>query len=246
MRIPKIYLRDAKDRLPSKIENIELSDMTYLPVETYPDVDFDDIKSVNRYVKSVKSMIRKSREYKRLMGFLKDKMDMNKCLFLPKVKRYRDKHISIEVHHTGLVMEDIIRTVLKKRNDNDESIEATDVSYEVMLLHYKGMISLTSLSATCHELIHEVNSTLFIPIQMCDFGDMNLFVDEYRDYMEKETVQKYDQYKLLSSAIDKLEDVIPSFMNVSIIYFKSKETQGLSIPDYRKLAEILNIEVDIA
>ena len=239
MRIPKIYNKDDNYKEKNKINYIDIEEEQLLPVLYSPDVDFDDEKSVKRYVKSMKSMIRQSREYKSLMSFLKNKCEMNKCFFLPKVKKYRDSNIRIEMHHTGLVMEDIIKIVLIKRYKNDEDYDFQSIAEEIMLEHYKGHIALTALSSTMHELIHEEDSGLFVPLHMVDFGDATLFFEEYKEYMDKDTIKKFEQYKVLSDVVTNIESIIPDYLDVSYIYYNQK---GVEIPDMNKILEILDFD----
>lgn len=239
MRIPKVYRRDDNEKEKNKITYIDITSEQFDPIIYTPDVDFDDDKSVRRYVKTIKSITRQSREYKRLMQFLKTKCGMNECFFLPKLKKYRDSKISINIHHTGLVMEDIIMAVLKKRYAEGQSYDCNSVAEEVMYQHYVGNISLTALSATMHELIHEEDSELFIPLQMVDFGNIQLFYEEYKDYIEKDTIKKFEQYKLLSEAVENIENIIPDYLDVSYIYYNK---EGVSIPDMDKILEIIDLK----
>lgn len=239
MRIPRIYQREENENEKNKITYIDLESEQLDPVIYSPDVDFDDDKSVKRYVKSMKSMIRQSREYKSLMQFLKNKCEMNKCFFLPKVKKYRDSSIRIEIHHTGFVFEDIIRTVLMKRYKEGEDYDFQSIAEEIMLEHYRGHIGLTALSSTLHELIHEEDSSLFIPIQMTDFGDMRIFYDQYREYVDKDTAKKFECYKVLSDTVENIESIIPDYLDVSYIYYNQK---GIEIPDMDKILEIVDLD----
>jgi hypothetical protein len=232
MRIPKIKHRGKLS--PNEITTINIKDVP--EVKYYPDIDFDDPKSVDSYVKHLKYFIRKTREYKDLMKFLKTKRGMYRSFFMPNVKHMRGDKISIEAHHTGFVMTDIIKTVLIKRNKNDEDIDFCSVADEVMLLHYKGMISITSLDSTSHDLIHEEGSSLFIPLGMEDFGDMNLFYEEYKQYMHKDLVKKFETYKLLSHTVENINDIIPDYMDVNIIYY---EHDGIKIPDMNAILDII-------
>lgn len=239
MRIPKIYLRDENHKEKDKITYIDVESEQLEPIVYSPDVDFDDDKSVKRYIKSMKSSIRQSREYKQLMMFLKNKCEMNKCFFLPKVKKYRDSNIKIEIHHTGFVLEDIIRAVLMKRYKEGEDYDCQSICEEIMLAHYKGEISLTALSSTAHELIHSDDSGLFIPLHMVDFGDMNLFYEKYKDYIDKDTRSKFEQYKALSAVVENIDEIIPDYLDVSYIYYNCK---GIEIPTIEKVLEVVNFD----
>lgn len=237
MRIPRIY-KNNNEKSKDEITTIDIQSQQLDPIAYVPDIDFDDEKSISRYIRVIKSATRQSKEYKSLMKFLKTKLDINSCLFYPKVKKYRDSHISIEIHHTGFVMEDIIRTVLMYRYKNDLEYDVQSIAEQVMLEHYKGNISLTALSATAHDLIHEENSNLFIPLQYCDFGDIRKFYDEYREYIDKETIKKFEQYKVLSDVVENIEDIIPDYMKKNIIYYNH---EGIEIPSMDKILEVIKL-----
>ena len=237
MRIPRIY-KSSDNVIDDKITTIEIKSEQLDPIIYIPDVDFDDPKSVNRYVKTIKTATRRSKEYKTFIRFLKNKLNYNKCLFFPKIKKYRNDTVSIEIHHTGFVMEDIIRTILTYHYKNNLDYDVQTIAEHVMYEHYKGNISLTALSASAHELIHEENSNLFIPLQYCDFGDIRKFYDEYRDFVDKDTVKKFEQYKVLSDVVDNLDDIIPDYLNKNIIYYKQ---EGVEIPSMNKILEIIKL-----
>lgn len=234
MRIP--YVKNSGNIEKNKINIVKLNKDDVPKVRYEPDVDFDDEKSVSRYVKQLKSMMRSSREYKKLMKFLKTKLDLNSCFFLPNVRQIKNAKISIEMHHVGFTAEDIIHTVLKKRIKEEEDVLAQNVLSEIMLLHYKGMLSLCPLSATMHELIHAEDSQLFIPLQLSSFGDMRLFFDEYEKYMKRDLKKKFETYKVMSHAFDKIEEIIPDYLDLSIIYY---EVEGIEIPRMDKILELI-------
>lgn len=238
MRIPKI----KKRTLPTEKTITVIDKNKYeLPEITYtPDVDFEDSKSVEHYVKSCKILIRNSLEYKQLMNFLKYNMGMNTCFFLPNVKKEKKSKISIEIHHTGFVMEDIIKTILYDLYENGEEYDCQSVAEKVMYYHYKGFISLTALSSTAHQLIHEPDSMLFIPLGMEDFGDINLFFEEFIDIIKKylpDLYKKFESYKMISDTVNNIEEIIPEYMDVNIIYYNC---EGVDIPTMDKILDILS------
>ena len=155
MRIPRIYKNDNDQKIADKITEIEVKSEQLDPVIYIPDVDFEDPKSVTRYVKAIKSTVRTSKEYKDFIRFLKNKLNLNSCLFFPKIKKYRDSKISIEMHHTGFVMEDIIRTILTYRYKNNLDYDVQSVAEHIMLEHYKGMMSGEVLQGYIDTLLSE-------------------------------------------------------------------------------------------
>lgn len=240
MRIPKIKKRmgqPEKTITTIDIKSYELPEITY-----DPDIDFDDAKSVEHYVKTCKMLIRNSSRYKELMSSLKSEMGMDSCFFLPKMKKIKGSKISIEMHHTGFVMEDIIKTILYSLYENGDDYDCQSVASEVMYYHYKGWISLTALSSTAHDLIHEPDSMLFIPLGMEDFGDINLFFEEFIDVIKRhlpDLYKKFESYKMLSETVENIGDIIPEYMDVNIIYYNC---EGVEIPTMDKILEIINEE----
>ena len=237
MRIPKIKKRTSP--IEKTITTIDINKYELPEINYVPDVDFDDAKSVEHYVKSCKMIIRNSKEYKELMSFLKTKMNMDSCFFLPNIKKRKNSKISIEIHHTGFVIEDIIKTILYDSYENDEEYDCQSIAEKVMYYHYKGYISLTALSSTAHQLIHEPDSTLFIPLGMEDFGNMNLFFKEFIDIIKRklpDLYKKFESYKMLSEAVTNIEEIIPEYMDVNIIYYNC---EGIEIPTMDKILDIL-------
>lgn len=233
MRIPKITKGTYKKH---DIETVDIKKEDLKPCTYIPDVDIEDQKSVDKYVKVIKAFVRSSKPYTQLMSFLKYGYDMDTCYFLPNVKQTKGENISIEQHHLGGTITDIIEIVLRKRIKEGEEYDCNSIAKEVMLLHYQGKISIVPLSKTLHELIHADNSQLFVPVQFAGFGDTKLFFDEYKFYMQKEKKAQFEKYFLLSEAFDKKEDIIPDYLNVSIIYYN---WLGIDIPRMDKLAELL-------
>lgn len=238
MRIPKIKKRVCP--IDKTITTIDISQYELPEISYSPDVDFDDAKSVEHFVKTCKMIIRNSKEYKELMSFLKSKMGMDTCFFLPNVKKEKGSKISIEMHHTGFVMEDIIKTVLYDLYLNNEDYDCQSVASKVMYYHYKGYISLTALSSTAHQLIHEPDSMLFIPLGMEDFGNITIFFEEFKETIKNklpDLYKKFESYKILSDTVNNIQEIIPEYMDVNIIYYKC---EGVEIPAMDKILEIIS------
>jgi hypothetical protein len=233
MRIPQIVRNP--NRAPSSITTVKVDKIPQCTYEA--DVDMDEQKSVDRYVKALKAFIRGTGEYRRLMTFLKYNRNMNKCYYLPKVVSNRGDHITIEEHHVGGTITEIIETVLRKRVKEFEPIDFNSIAEEVMLAHYRGMISIVPLSSTMHQLIHAEDTKLFIPIHDAEFGDSHLFYEEYKEYMHKSTRNKFEKYFLLSEAFNSIDEILPDYIDINILYF---EQEGVEIPRWDKMLEILD------
>ena len=81
---------------------------------------------------------------------------------------------------------------------------------------------------------------LFIPLGMEDFGDINLFFEEFIDTIKRhlpDLYKKFESYKMLSETVNNIEEIIPEYMDVNIIYYNC---EGIDIPSMDKILDILS------
>lgn len=232
MRIPKIRknrFSEASDPL-NIVKDVNIGEFPDAVFEL--DYDLDDEKELEKYLKILKSYIRGSYEYRRMMNFLKTRRKMNRCFYLPNVKQYHGSKTKIEVHHAPFTMFEIIQTVIRKRYAEGESLLPTDISKEVMRLHYEGKVGLVSLSTTTHELIHSENvpQDLFVPIQHLDFGNPELFYQEYKAFMHMDLREKYRKIKKISEDIDDINKIVPDYLKVQRVYYKLDDNFSTQFP----------------
>lgn len=168
----------------------QLDNYTVITFDSFPEYDKQDYdleipKEFEKYIKAVKADIRKSIEYTRMMGFLKNNLDMNKCSFLKNIAGGNRSKIKIQIHHDPFTIEDIIRIVYRKRSSYMEILEVEQLAKEVMYLHYRLMVGLIPLSVTAHELVG--NNYLFVPTTHV-MGNYKEFVERYQDFIDPETM----------------------------------------------------------
>jgi hypothetical protein len=181
-----------------------------------------DDKDYKKYIKDVKSVVRKSYEYRQYINYLRDNMDMDKCAFLYGVSNHDGFDIKIEIHHYPFSLEDIVEIVVRKRQFYQEDMSVFMVAKEVMSLHYKMMIGLIPLSETVHELNH--NHRLFIPIDKV-MGRYRLFVETYKQFItpeQLETLSRIEEYTMKHSDI-----------NDSTIIEQNRITYRIDNPNYQ-------------
>ena len=168
----------------------QLNDYTVITFDSFPEYDKQDYdlevpKEFNRYILDIKADVRKSIEYSRMMNFLKNNLDMNRCSFLANIAGGNRSKIKIEIHHDPFTIEDIIRIVYAKRASYLEPLDVEQVAKEVGYLHYRLMVGLIPLSTTVHELVG--NNYLFVPTTHV-MGNYKEFVERYRDFIDPETM----------------------------------------------------------
>jgi hypothetical protein len=170
---------------------IKINEVPEFETEVYC---LEDDKERKKFIKDVENRVRRSFEYKRFIGYIRDYMQMNQDAFLEGVDNKESYNIKIEIHHYPFTLYDIVEIILNKRSYYKESLSVNMVAKEVMSCHYKLIIGLISLAETTHELNH--NSRIFIPVDKI-LGRYRLFIEYYKPFIEPymlETVERIEKY----------------------------------------------------
>lgn len=133
-------------------------------------------KERRKFIATIEQMVRSSDEYKSYIKYLKDHFDMSHCEVFPGIISGNGKKYSIDIHHEPFYLAWIVDTVIRKRQDLQESLNPFMIADEVMDLHYKGWVGLIPLSKTAHELVH--SDRIVIPLQYI-YQRYDLFANEY-------------------------------------------------------------------
>lgn len=178
-----------------QIQDIDLSDKISINMDEIEECDIqvyslDNDKEYERYIKDIESQVRMSDEYRSMISYLRDNMNMNECAFLKGVSNKNDRSIKIEIHHYPFSLRDITEIVVRKRQYYREALDVQMVAKEVMELHYKLMVGLISLSQTVHELAH--SSRIFVPTDKV-LGRYDLFVQYYKPFCDPEQLEVLDR-----------------------------------------------------
>ena len=234
MRIPNLHANAGKPgrvhgEYSLQVENAENRprefDYKTIQVDLKPSEYVDDLglfeneKELHRFVVRTKYYIRKSREYKELMKFLKKYRGMNCCGVHPNLKQYNG--FQIQIHHTPLVIEDIIYIIINKRLKLKEPMKQSAIAKEVMYLHYLGLIGLYPLCETCHEYAHGDTNDLFIPLDSI-FGDPEKFFEIYDQFISSVMKVKFRNIQELNKGYSIIRDEIPDGLVKQYIYVTTK------------------------
>ena len=190
-----------------------------LPEYEQEEYDLSNMKDFEKYIKEIKSEVRNSFEYREMIKYLREYGGMDRSGINPMISNTDSNRIKIEIHHTPLVLEDIVKIVYEKRSYYHEDLSVQMVAKEVMECHYKCIVGLYPLTATEHELVH--NGYLFIPPSDV-FGRYDLFLKQYDQFIDsndKKTIQDIQQHE--KSFDPKEQDQILSQSN---IYLDAKDT----------------------
>ena len=168
-----------------------------IPVMDIEDYDLFDDKEREKYINDLERHVRSSYEYRNMVQYLREYMNMNSCAFIPNITNEVNRKIKIELHHSPFTLRDICVTILNKRMKNNEMLTIESVAYEVMFVHYSLMVGLIPLSETVHQLVH--SQYIFIPTDKV-YGYYKNFVKAYNDYIDPELLDKLDELERLTIA----------------------------------------------
>lgn len=198
----------------------------YEPILSGIGCDIEDEKSKIKFVQRIEKIIRTSPEYKELIKFLKDYMEMKYCSFFNKVNK-DIKGVSIEIHHTPFTLFDLVYIMINKYIENGYELNPFYLANDVMKMHYEGKVGLYPVSDTVHELVHD--GEIYIPIK---FVAANLleFYEEYKNYMEE------DQKLILAKHIElsDMAENVPDILKKKFIYLDIEDESvdnSLSLPN---------------
>lgn len=219
--------------LPEFIDKIEI---TNIPQFDIADYNLTDDKEVFKYLTTVERVCRNSRCYKKLIDFLRNYVDMNKCSFYKNINNIDTSSIKIHIHHSPFTLFDIANIIYMKRMAMGESLSVPMVAKEVMYCHYNMWVGLIPLSETVHEMVH--NGYLFIPTDAV-YGKYKEFVEQYKDYLGP-----------IENTLERLEEATKAYdynketkiLTMNAIYIDP--TGAYELPDMGTIIELLKDKID--
>lgn len=195
----------------------EYEDEYDVPERIVYDPDMDE-RAKATLVKLIERLVRSSTEYRQLINFLKEHFDMDACAYYNNVTNKDNRWVKIEVHHSPFTLYDITYIVLNKHFSlYGRNINISNIVYEILELHYRGIVGLIPLNKTIHELNH--NGFILIPVKYV-FGDIELFFSEYSGFMTEQQVDLYSKHCHVNDDIE----VIPEFLKKNLVYIKHKDS----------------------
>lgn len=163
-----------------------------IPEYSIQDYDLFDEKDFKKYIIDIEKTCRNSFEYRNLINYLRQYMNMNKCSFFENVSNENTFKIKIHIHHCPFNLYEICLTVYNKRMFYQEDTSVELVAKEVMYIHYSLMIGLIPLAETVHELVH--NEIMFIPLNSV-MGNYEYFIEVYGRFIPGDTMNKFEYMK---------------------------------------------------
>lgn len=198
----------------------EVRRYSYVPEPSRLAFDLSDKKSKDVFIKYIEKLARHSWEYKKMIDFLREKIDMNYCAFFKNVNN-KINGIKIEIHHEPFTLYDISSIIISEFIEEGYPLDIPNIVETVLIIHYYGLVGLIPLSKTVHELVHA--GEVFVPISYV-FGDIEGFFNKYRKYMTE------NQKEFLLNSIkmsDKLANSSPKVLQKKFVYL---DVDGMLLP----------------
>lgn len=208
-------------RNPELLNKFEINTNNIIKIDMLPefniqDYDFNDSKDTNSYIEDVKKIVRGSFEYRAMIRYLRENMNMNRSAFFTNVDASIMHKVKIEIHHDPFDLHSICYIIFKRRKANGESLDIEATAKEVMYVHYKKMVGLIPLTQTEHELVG--NGYMFIPTTRV-FGLYNKFVELYEPYMEPEELDTLERIETATANYSEENDPALLLLKKNFIYF---------------------------
>ena len=180
-----------------------------------------------RMVNRIKAEVRSSLEYEDYIMFLRQNVGMDACAFFNNMSKQTNKKVRIEVHHTPLTIDDIVKLVLDKRIMVGEEINDLQIAKEVAKIHYNNQVGLIPLSKTVHEVVHNNTEKLVIPMHMI-FGDYVRFLAEYEDALNLD--ENKPIRKKIEQMIERTKDLNADSFDCLKTKFTYIKVDGYNLP----------------
>jgi len=182
-------------------------------IPEYKDYSFyaeciEEEKPYTKFIKQIERLARTSNEMRKLIKYLNEELDMDKCAILSGVNSGNAK---IEVHHYPFTLYDLCDIIIQNRLSMNKSFSTVDVAQELVEIHYLKLVGLVPLSKSVHELAH--NGKIFINLRHV-FGDIKTFIQKYKYGLNDEYIERLKHLIHLSS-IESSETLNQNTLRVS-------------------------------
>lgn len=182
------------------------SDTSLYILPFYKDTEyFSNLDNFVRFVKSVESLVRTSKYYSRYISYIKNDVGLNFCQVLSNIKHEdeEDLTLDIEMHHGPiLTLFDYICILVDWSLYNNKKITTFSIANKMLEEHFENRVQVVMLSKTVHEEVHENN--IFLNTKHA-FGDLNAFLEKYKDGISQEQIDKINKYITLCEKYDSFD-----------------------------------------
>lgn len=219
------------------IDYVERNDINLVKISELPeydivDYDLNDEKDIKKYFADIERNIRTSFEYRKMVAFLRENFNMNKCSFYKNITNIDSTKIKIHLHHDPITLFDMVIIVFNKRKFYREPLDVESVAKEVMWIHYNCWVGLIPLAETVHELVH--NMYLFVPTTKV-YGAYKNFVEAYKDFFSPEQLDILERIEAATETYEESKGM--ELLEKNYIY--TDLTGAYELPSAEYIANLL-------
>lgn len=200
------------------------TDITVAPIENgelflpyyKKEVNFVNNGEYVKFIKSVENLIRRSKEYKAYIAYLKQDIGLNKCMVYGNID---DEKAPIEMHHGPIfnLFDYVEITLIHFFKTNNELVSTFHIADQVLKDHFDNIIQVVMLSEMVHIAAHpkkKEQKPEFINIDSA-WGDLIAYLNKYSNclnYTHIHRIRRYvEEYEKRNS---NNNDTISVFKNV--------------------------------
>ena len=162
-----------------------------------------DIDDFVNFIKACERKIRTSDEYSRFKAQLMEQ-GLNRDQILGGIESDGEDGVTIEMHHGPiLTLFDYCAIIVDYHLAHDESVTTFQIIREVLDEHWAGHVQTVMLSKTPHQLVD--SGEMFIHFNQAR-GNLNAFLQKYRDGLTPDRVEKINRYIDMCEQFDSFDN----------------------------------------
>jgi hypothetical protein len=138
---------------------------------------FENETELIKFAKNCEKLLRSSLEYKDWRAYILDVLQVNTCM----ITNERMDEVSVEVHHHVPSLFTLMKALINKKLEAEESFSTFDICQDAIKLHFDNKVGYLVLITSMHEKIH--NGYLNVPAKLIR-GDFNYFIANYSKFLD--------------------------------------------------------------
>lgn len=177
--------------IKSNIEKLELYSDLYpftLPLRIST---FENETDYTKFVKNCEKLVRGSLEYKLWRNYLIDVLGVNTCALTGE----QMVETSVEIHHHLPSLFILIKALVNKKLEANESFSTFDIALETIEIHFENKVGYIPLVNSLHEKFH--NGFVKIPFEHIK-GNYTFFINEYSKYLDDDDLDSINERMAVS------------------------------------------------
>ena len=202
--------------------SIQHSECKYLSLPFYRSSSNLSISNeLERFIKSIEKLIRKSSTYKGYIKYLREEIGLNQCALYPDLGK--GDEITLEMHHSLFTLFDCVSITLVKFLKENKPVSSFDIAKEVLEDHIKNLIPVTMVSKMVHNAVHPGANIdpLFIPLESM-WGDIIGYIEKYKGCFSPDNIARLRRYaekydKNIEKRSEIFEISLKSWKDIGII-----------------------------